>query len=347
MAEAAIAPESTPAPPPAPPAAGGAPPAPHSAGGTPPAAVIPPAAGAPPAAAPPQAAAGVIAPVVTPPAAVPAPGDGDLPAPTWGDDWRAKMAANDDKKMKLLERYGSPAAAVDALYEMRTKLSKGEMKVVQPLKADASAAELAAWRADNGVPESPDKYDLTLPGGLVLGEADAPMATDFAKAAHAANMPESSVKAALAWWHNYNQQAVEHRENEDAAYKKTNVDELAGEWGASLNREVRIATEYFDSMPDGLGELFKAGRDSNGRLLYANAKLVRWANAQQRENNPAGTVMPGTGTNSLQALDGELDGIKKLMGDTESAYWKGPTSAKMQARYRELIEARDSHPRKR
>jgi len=276
-------------------------------------------------------------------------GEGEADKGTWPEDWQTRLAKGDEKRLKKLGRYASPEAVFDALESMQTKLSKGEIKVVTPLKADASPEELKAWRADNGIPETPEGYDTTIKEGHVWGEADKPLVDSFAKAAHEANLPPAAVKTALGWYEKLQQQQAEQRAGLDAQFKKDNIDELREEYGPEYRKEVRIIDEFFEGLPDGLGEVLLNARDGNGRPLGANAKLLRWANQMQREANPAGVVMPGAGVNSIQALQGELDKIEAAMKDKTSEYWRGPkttnkageTDTKMALRYRELLEAKE------
>jgi hypothetical protein len=251
------------------------------------------------------------------------------------------MAGGDDKKLALLKRYASPLAAVDALHDVRTKMSKGEIKVVSALKANATPEELKAWRADNGIPETWQGYDTTIEEGHVWGDADKPVLESFTQAAHEANLPPTAVKAALKWYEGHQAKIIETQMNEDAGFKKANIDELASEWGGALNREVAIASEFFQKLPDGLGDALMGARDGNGRLLMANAKFIRWANSMERSANPAATVMPGSGIHAAQALESELAGIKVLMADPNSKYYKGPESKKLNERYLQLLEAKE------
>ena len=84
-----------------------------------------------------------------------------------------------DKKLKKLGRYASPQAALDALFNAQARISSGELKA--PLKEDATPEEKAAWRAENNIPETPDKYELKLSDGLIVGDADKPLVDDFLK----------------------------------------------------------------------------------------------------------------------------------------------------------------------
>jgi len=257
----------------------------------------------------------------------------------WPEDWRKNLAGEDEKALKRLERYGSPKDLASALFAAQAKISSGQLKSALP--ENATPEQLAAWRADNGIPESPDKYDVTIAEGHVWGEADKPLIDSFAKAAHEANMTPAAVKSALKWYGDLQAQQVEQVQNADAQFKKDNVDELREEWGGEYRLNLRVVDEFFESLPDGLGEVLLSARDANGRQLAANAKVIRWANQMQREANPLSTVVPGSGVNSMQAMEGEITQIKALMGDENSKYYKGPEAKKLQARYLELLAAKE------
>src|SRR5690242_14053786 len=107
------------------------------------------------------------------------------PAQIWPEDWRQQIAGNDEKYAKRLERYGSIKDVANALIATQNQISAGELR--SALKANATPEETAAWRAENGIPEAPEKYDLTMPQGIVFGEDDKPFVDSFLKAAHGAN----------------------------------------------------------------------------------------------------------------------------------------------------------------
>ena len=84
---------------------------------------------------------------------------------------------------------------------------------------------------------------------------------------------------------------------------------------------------------------FLLAADIDGTLLGDSPNFARWVVSLGREMNPIGSVVPGSGTNAVQAVESEMAEIRKLMGDTNSEYWKGPKAAKMQDRYLELQRA--------
>ena len=268
----------------------------------------------------------------------PAPAD---PAPAepeggWPSDWRQKYSA-DPAIQKRLERYGSPKAALDALFAAQTRISKGDL--LPALKENATPEDVADYRTAHGIPDSPEGYDLTLPNGLVIGEADKPFVDEFLAKAHEQNMHPKQVQEALGWYMDKQEQAQAQQQARDAEAKIACLDQLREEFGPDYKREVKIAMGVLDAAPPDVKDRFLTGRLSDGTMIGDDPAVIRWLNTLSRELNPVATVVPGSGTNAVQAIETELAGLREKMGNAKSDYWKGPMAAKNQARYRELTAA--------
>lgn len=298
-------------------------------------------------AAPAPVAAPAAAPVITeptgtppiggPPAGTP-PSEPATPASEWPEDWRQKYASGDEKKLKKLERYGSPQAALDALFNAQSRISSGELKA--PLAPDATPEEKTAWRLDNGIPEEPSGYDLTLPNGLIVGEADKPFVDDFLAVAHEGNFKQEDVSRALSWFFDKQETMVAEQAARDTEVRMKTFDQLRDEFGPGYKNEVKIAYAVLDNAPEGVRESFLAGRLADGSLIGDSPEIIRWLNTLSRELNPVGVVVPGSGSNAVQAVEAERDSLRQMMGDRKSDYWrKGPVGDKLQARYRDLTTA--------
>ncbi len=275
-------------------------------------------------------------PAPTPDPAAPAPAAGDPPAGDWPEDWRQKYST-DPAVQKRLERYGSPKAALDALFAAQTRISKGD--ILPALKDNPTAEDIAEYRNSHGIPETPDKYDLTLPNGLVIGEADKPFVDEFLTKAHEQNMHPKQVQEALGWYFDKQEKAVAEQEARDQEHRIACVDELRNEFGPDYKREVKIAMDVLDTAPADVKDRFLGGRLADGTMIGNDPAVIRWLNTLSRELNPIGTVVPGSGTNAAQAVQSEMTELRALMGDHNSAYWKGPAAAAKQARYKQLVEA--------
>lgn len=284
-------------------------------------------------------------PEVTPEPAIVAPGPvaaatpETIPEPglagDWPADWRQKYAGDDPKILKRLERYASPKAALDALFAAQTKISSGELKTA--LKPNASPEEVAQWREANGIPPAPTGYEISLPSGRVVGEEDKPFVDEFLSAAHEVNMHPTQVNKALDWYLGKQEQVMAEQAALDEESRMLARDELRAEYGPDYVRNTQAALEL---VPEHIRDDFLVARGPDGVMLGNNPEVIRWLAQTARELNPMAAVVPGSGTNAVQALESELANLKTMMGDRQSEYWKGPKSAALQARYRELIGAR-------
>jgi hypothetical protein len=268
-----------------------------------------------------------------PPAGDPPPTAGDYP-----DDWREKFAAGDDKKLKRLQRYGSPTAALEALFNAQTKIAAG---IREPLRADAPPEEVARWREDNGIPLEASGYEM--PPGVVLGENDKPVVDEFLKVAHDKNWSPDQVQTAIGWYMERQAAQADAQSARDTETRMAFEDELRAEYGPAYRQEVKLAAEFLRSAPEGLDEQLMGGRLADGTPIGNSPAVIRWLNQMQRERNPIGTVVPGAGTNAVQAVEAEMASLKSLMGDRSSEYWKGPKATANQARYKALVVAQQKH----
>lgn len=267
-------------------------------------------------------------------------GQGDAGKPgevKWPDNWREAYAGNDEKKLGVIKRYGSPTAALDALLAAQAKISSGELK--QALPKDADEAAIKAWRAENGIPESPDKYEVKLEDGLVMGEQDKPMVDKFVAEMHKAHAHPSHVNAALNTYYKLQEEAVAAQQQADETFQRESEDKLRVEMGTDFRTNMNIVKNFISTAPSGLGERLMGARLADGRMLGDDPDALRWLTELGRKTNPVATVTGGVGPAAMDSLNTELANLKKMMGDHESEYWKGPNADKNQARYRELAGA--------
>src|SRR6185295_3094292 len=109
----------------------------------------------------------------------------------WRPDWRETFAKGDAQLLTRFQRYGSPEAVAEALVHAQNRISKGELK--PSLGKDATPEQVAEWRAANGVPDAPEKYDL----GVKISDSGKAIVDKYLPIAHAANMTTDQVRANL------------------------------------------------------------------------------------------------------------------------------------------------------
>ncbi len=276
----------------------------------------------------------------TPPATPPAPPPATPPATPaanpWGDDWRQRMANGDEKALSHLGRYTSPEAVYDALRNAQSKIDSGVVK--EKLPENATPEQITEWRKANGVPEAHDKYDIALPNGAVLGEADKPAVDSFLKHAHGLNWSNDQVKQGLAWWHGQQEEVVRAREESDVTFHDQSLAALAQQHGGEYRRNETAVNGYFKGLPPDVQQALGGARTADGKLLLDHPAVFNHLLAESLFRNPIPSAIGGTSEAQVKAAETELSEIRDLMKDRTSKYWKGPESGKLQARFRELTD---------
>lgn len=262
----------------------------------------------------------------------------------WPDDWRTRMVAGitdpaaKEKELKQLGRYASPEEVHKKARALEQRLSSGELKSVLP--KDAKPEELKAWRAEAGIPETPDKYDLDLGGGLVVGEADKPLVERFLQAAHGTNQTPDQVKASLRAYYEVNEQITADRQAKDHQLQEESTETLRAEWGPEFRRNVNLVHGLLDkTCSQEVKDKFLTGRLSDGTPIGSSPEALKMLLGLALVDNPAGTVVPGSGGNMEGAIDEEIGKIEKVMRSDRRAYNR---DEKMQKRYGELLVAREA-----
>lgn len=251
--------------------------------------------------------------------------------PDWRDDWREKLAGGDQKELKRLQRFQSPDAVFKSLRALEAKLSSGEYRPV--LAEGASDAEVAQYRKDMGIPETPEGYFDSLPDGLVIGDDDKPIVEVFAKKMHDLNATPETVREAIGWY--FSEQEAQAQAQREAAAEKAKAwdDDLRAEWGGEYRMRVNALRGYLDTMPEELKSAV-LGATYDGAALADRPEFLRWMASVVDDQNPAATVVPGA-ANAAQTIDAEIAEIESLMRSNPKAY-----DAKAD-RYRQLLDARE------
>lgn len=276
------------------------------------------------------------------------------PESTWPADWRTKgmveagISPDDVKAKGLLDRYTSPGDIIKKMMEQEKLIRSGELK--KPLTKDSKPEEVAAYRKENNIPETPDKYDLTLDDGLVIGEADKPIVTGILKAMHEQNISNDTAKKVLSAYYSQEKAFLTQFEGIKADYGKKQDEALRASWGKEYTVNENGFNNYLNTFSEETRSILADANDSNGMPLMKNAAFKRDMLLQARIINPQDIVVNPSGTSNMSSVQDEIAAIKKEMSDPKSQYWKGDLvdgkNTKMQSRILELNRWVDAQTKK-
>lgn len=265
--------------------------------------------------------------------------------PVWGDDWRQNIAkelgySDDEKFLKRLERFTTPAGAVKSWLSVDQKISSGEYK--KALGENATEEEKSAYRKSIGIPDTPDKYDFSLPDGTVFGDDDKAVFKSFAEIAHAQNMSQEQMRSTLGWYKDHVSAQQEAQQEADYNYQKEAEDTLRGEWGGEYRANINALTGLMAKLPEDVRNGLNEARMPDGSKLGNNPAYLRFMVEMAREINPIGTLLPaGSTAGDLQT---QKDEYKAMMRDKSSPYYTD--GGKTRAKYNELLQVEEKLQRR-
>lgn len=256
---------------------------------------------------------------------------------TQAEDWRSRLSGGDEKILKYLGKFQSEAAfAADAKKKNDALLNKAS---APKLPENPTPEELAAYRKEMGIPDKPEDYLTSLPNGLVVGDDDRPFVDQFLEKMHGVNAHPSVTAAALDAYYGIVEEQETAQAEADSNADMECVTALKDEWGADYKRNANVLRSFLGTMPESVAEAITQARGPDGKILSMNADVIKWLTGKALEENPLATVVPGF-SDQPKAIEDEIASIEKVMRENRPEYNR---DEKMQARYRELIEARLKH----
>lgn len=252
----------------------------------------------------------------------------------WPENWRETVSKDDAKKLAQLQRYASPQVMADALFAAQERIRSGELKPV--LAKNATPEQLKEWRTAHGIPETADKYNL---GDVKIDETDKPMMDAVISSLHAANATPEVVQATAKAWNTIKKNAMDNQATADLATQQASEDALRAEWGTEFRRNINIVHGLLDGAASpGLKDKLLGGRMADGTPIGSSPEVLKMLVGLALIQNPAGVVVPNGNGNVEATVDAEIDTIEKRMRTDRKGYDK---DEKQQARYRELLDARE------
>ena len=264
---------------------------------------------------------------------------GALPG-AWGDDWRTRMAGGDAAEAKRLERFEGPDKIYQSYREFEKRLSTGDLR--STLKKDASQEEVTRWRQENGIPGRPEDYKINRPAGQPVPPVDDPFLKSFLKSAHEAHFTQGQVDNAINAFYSEVTQQQQAASEKDRATELATDAKLRAEWGADYSVNKQMAENLLSRAPAGFRDRFLNGYLADRTPVKGSPDAWKWLATMEREINPTAALLPNAGGNQGLSLAAEIVEMKKLMADSSSKYWKGPESATLQDRYRQLVTANET-----
>lgn len=253
-------------------------------------------------------------------------------APVFKETWRQHIAGDDKDALKTLERFTDPGAMFKSYNELRTKLSKGELKAHTPFPDKGTPEEQTAWRKDQGIPEKPDGYDLNLGDGLVIGDEDKPWVDMFLAKAHAAHLPPAAVKTTLASFFG----EIREKQNEAIAlHEKETMKKTEDALRETLGAEYRPTMNAIQSFLDAKVSANSTLKTRIMKSIQMEPEFAMLFAGITRELDPFSTISGGGGGGAKGIID-EWKAIQKMRTEKRADYNK---DEKTQARERELISA--------
>lgn len=267
-------------------------------------------------------------------------GDSESTQGTTGLDWagiRDKVANGDEKVLKRLSRYSTMESAVEALIAAQNKIASGQLKSALP--EGATPEQLAAWRAENGIPEKVTDYNITLPEDFEFAEGGEKAMEGLLNRVHELNLNPAQAQSIFDYIVEQQQADASAMADRLAAFESEQVEALREMWGGDYKLNSNIVMNLLDSAPAGVKDMLLSATMANGAPLAHSAEMMRWLADLSREINPVATVVPGSGEQAMKTIQAEKASLEAMMGDPNSAYNKGPNRHKLQDRYMELVSA--------
>lgn len=147
----------------------------------------------------------------TPPAAGKEPATPE-PPPTghiWPEDWRERLAGDDETVLARLKRYQTLENYMRRTMDIEGKLRTG--KLLPMLEASPTADDLAAYRKAWSIPDqaTAEAYGIKFPDGHTVSDADTADVAEFVTDMHTNNVPPAVVQRVWAKYLGIQQKARE------------------------------------------------------------------------------------------------------------------------------------------
>jgi hypothetical protein len=253
---------------------------------------------------------------------------------SWPTDWRDQMAEGaGTEASKLLARYQSPADMAKALVAAQQKIRSGEYKRATPTSDNPE--ELKAWRDEQGIPETPDGYEMPAVPGVDVANLDEGTKASLAvirEGLHRANLSKDQGNIVAQALVQMAEKQTEAQAQTDAGHRDAVEDSLRAEWGVeyrkNLNMNGALLTQHFG---DGMDNILNA-RTPDGVRLADMPEFNKFLNNMARANG--NDVLFDGDVKGTTSIDARLEEIRAVMSrDINEYHAKG-----LDKEYNQLLE---------
>ena len=239
------------------------------------------------------------------------------------EDWRKQTVEamglegeDADKEIKRMERFSDFASYAKSAREAIAKIGRGEISTGLP--ENPTDEQLAEYREANGIPAEPAGYELKVPDGTVLNEADQRIIDGIKEDFHAGNISAESFdqigQKFLELRNAETTRTLELDRAKSAECKSTLIEIYGSE--AEYNANLNVLSSCLAGFPEDVREAFEGGRLADGSPIFANPSIVRTLVDMQRKINPAATVVPNS-ANAMADIKSEISRLEARMGTDE------------------------------
>ena len=262
-----------------------------------------------------------------------------------GYDWRGKLAGEDAKFRKELDRFTDEGSFAKAYKDVRSKAT--DPRRVSIPGDDASDEDRAAYAKARGIPESPDKYEIKAkpPQGYEPNETDKERLTDITAFLHGKGgvyADPAVINAAHELYYREAETAVAYALATAARQAELTSETLGKLWpGPEKARNVGFAkaaaAHYFGKEWGDIADM----QFADGSLLGDNVQFIKAMARIGRETmeDPIFLEAGRNGADASKSIQSELDGLLALRATNRAKY----NSPDTQKRLAELYDAKQRH----
>ena len=263
------------------------------------------------------------------------------------DDWRTPFAGGDAERLAALQRFSDPTAYDKAFRDTQTALRQKMEGYFKVPDEDASDEDVAAFRAQMGIPDAVDGYErLAPPEGIELSDADNAFIDQAFEQLHKQGGITASPQVAATLQALYHDalaaRNAQAQEISMQARAKVETD-LKTSWGHDYDVNMKYAQQavqaYFDnsSEDDNILEV----QLMDGSRLGDNEQFIRAMTAAGRAmvGDPQFLAAVNTqGPASADEIQGELDKMRAWRTGTPEEQRKYAEVSAPGGKYEQMLE---------